>query len=74
MFISDFAIQRPIVTITAMVALVAFGIAALILGSANATLSAAGDSPLYSVRVTIENAAQVTAMFRGPQRLEVVAT
>jgi HAE1 family hydrophobic/amphiphilic exporter-1 len=30
MFISDFAIQRPIVTITAMVALVAFGIAALI--------------------------------------------
>ena len=30
MFISDFAIKRPIVTITAMVALVAFGIAALI--------------------------------------------
>ncbi len=30
MFISDFAIQRPIVTITAMVALVAFGIAALV--------------------------------------------
>jgi HAE1 family hydrophobic/amphiphilic exporter-1 len=30
MFISDFAIQRPIVTITAMVALVAFGIAALL--------------------------------------------
>jgi HAE1 family hydrophobic/amphiphilic exporter-1 len=30
MFISDFAITRPIVTITAMVALVAFGIAALI--------------------------------------------
>ncbi len=30
MFISDFAIQRPIVTITAMVALVAFGVAALI--------------------------------------------
>ena len=30
MFISDFAIRRPIVTITAMVALVAFGIAALI--------------------------------------------
>src|ERR671922_1160634 len=30
MFISDFAIQRPIVTITAMVALVAFGLAALI--------------------------------------------
>ncbi len=30
MFISDFAIERPIVTITAMVALVAFGIAALI--------------------------------------------
>ncbi|HEY7481012.1 MAG TPA: efflux RND transporter permease subunit [Gemmatimonadales bacterium] len=30
MFISDFAIHRPIVTITAMVALVAFGIAALI--------------------------------------------
>src|SRR5918999_922285 len=30
MFISDFAIQRPIVTVTAMVALVAFGIAALI--------------------------------------------
>jgi HAE1 family hydrophobic/amphiphilic exporter-1 len=29
MFISDFAIQRPIVTVTAMVALVAFGIAAL---------------------------------------------
>ena len=29
MFISDFAIQRPIVTITAMLALVAFGIAAL---------------------------------------------
>src|SRR5919204_1188339 len=30
MFISDFAIQRPIVTITAMLALVAFGIAALL--------------------------------------------
>ncbi len=30
MFISDFAIQRPIVTVTAMLALVAFGIAALI--------------------------------------------
>jgi HAE1 family hydrophobic/amphiphilic exporter-1 len=30
MFISDFAITRPIVTITAMVALVAFGIAALV--------------------------------------------
>jgi HAE1 family hydrophobic/amphiphilic exporter-1 len=30
MFISDFAIRRPIVTITAMVALVAFGIAALV--------------------------------------------
>jgi HAE1 family hydrophobic/amphiphilic exporter-1 len=30
MFISDFAIQRPIVTVTAMVALVAFGIAALL--------------------------------------------
>ena len=30
MFISDFAIKRPIVTITTMVALVAFGIAALI--------------------------------------------
>ncbi|HEX6104156.1 MAG TPA: efflux RND transporter permease subunit [Gemmatimonadales bacterium] len=30
MFISDFAIKRPIVTITAMVALVAFGVAALI--------------------------------------------
>src|SRR5690242_1482555 len=30
MFISDFAIRRPIVTITAMVALVAFGIAALL--------------------------------------------
>ena len=30
MFISDFAIERPIVTITVMVALVAFGIAALI--------------------------------------------
>jgi HAE1 family hydrophobic/amphiphilic exporter-1 len=30
MFISDFAIKRPIVTITAMVALVAFGIAALV--------------------------------------------
>ncbi len=30
MFISDFAIKRPIVTITAMVALVAFGIAALL--------------------------------------------
>jgi HAE1 family hydrophobic/amphiphilic exporter-1 len=29
-FISDFAIQRPIVTVTAMLALVAFGIAALI--------------------------------------------
>ena len=29
MFISDFAIQRPIVTVTAMLALVAFGIAAL---------------------------------------------
>ena len=31
--------------------------AALIFGSVNSTLSAAGDSPLYSVRVTIENAA-----------------
>ncbi len=30
MFISDFAIERPIVTITAMVALVAFGLAALV--------------------------------------------
>ncbi len=30
MFISDFAIQRPIVTVTAMLALVAFGIAALV--------------------------------------------
>ncbi|HXE58704.1 MAG TPA: efflux RND transporter permease subunit [Gemmatimonadales bacterium] len=30
MFISDFAIRRPIVTITAMLALVAFGIAALL--------------------------------------------
>jgi HAE1 family hydrophobic/amphiphilic exporter-1 len=30
MFISDFAIERPIVTITAMLALVAFGIAALL--------------------------------------------
>ncbi len=30
MFISDFAIRRPIVTITAMVALVAFGVAALL--------------------------------------------
>jgi HAE1 family hydrophobic/amphiphilic exporter-1 len=30
MFISDFAIKRPIVTVTAMVALVAFGIAALV--------------------------------------------
>jgi len=30
MFISDFAIKRPIVTITAMVALVAFGIASLV--------------------------------------------
>ena len=30
MFISDFAIHRPIVTITAMVALVAFGVAALL--------------------------------------------
>ena len=30
MFISDFAIQRPIVTVTAMVALVAFGIVALL--------------------------------------------
>jgi hydrophobic/amphiphilic exporter-1 (mainly G- bacteria), HAE1 family len=30
MFISDFAIRRPIVTVTAMVALVAFGIAALL--------------------------------------------
>ena len=30
MFISDFAIQRPIVTVTAMVALVVFGIAALL--------------------------------------------
>jgi len=30
MFISDFAIKRPIVTITAMVALVAFGVAALL--------------------------------------------
>src|ERR671926_1378906 len=30
MFISDFAIKRPIVTITAMVALVAFGLAALL--------------------------------------------
>ncbi len=30
MFISDFAIKRPIVTITAMLALVAFGIAALL--------------------------------------------
>ncbi len=30
MFISDFAIQRPIVTITTMLALVAFGIAALV--------------------------------------------
>jgi HAE1 family hydrophobic/amphiphilic exporter-1 len=30
MLISDFAIQRPIVTITAMLALVAFGIAALL--------------------------------------------
>ena len=30
MFISDFAIQRPIVTITAMVAIVVFGLAALI--------------------------------------------
>jgi HAE1 family hydrophobic/amphiphilic exporter-1 len=30
MFISDFAIKRPIVTVTAMLALVAFGIAALI--------------------------------------------
>src|SRR4051812_10359077 len=30
MFISDFAIKRPIVTITSMLALVAFGIAALL--------------------------------------------
>ena len=30
MFISDFAIERPIVTVTAMLALVAFGIAALV--------------------------------------------
>ena len=30
MFISDFAIQRPIVTVTAMVALVVFGIFALL--------------------------------------------
>jgi HAE1 family hydrophobic/amphiphilic exporter-1 len=30
MFISDFAIERPIVTVTAMLALVAFGVAALI--------------------------------------------
>src|SRR5919204_2456851 len=30
MFISDFAIKRPIVTVTAMVALVAFGLAALL--------------------------------------------
>jgi hydrophobic/amphiphilic exporter-1 (mainly G- bacteria), HAE1 family len=30
MFISDFAIERPVVTVTAMVALVAFGIAALV--------------------------------------------
>jgi HAE1 family hydrophobic/amphiphilic exporter-1 len=30
MFISDFAIQRPIITVTAMVALVAFGCAALL--------------------------------------------
>ena len=30
MFISDFAIRRPIVTITAMVALVVFGIFALL--------------------------------------------
>src|SRR5689334_12390333 len=30
MFISDFAIKRPIVTITVMVALVAFGVAALL--------------------------------------------
>ncbi len=30
MFISDFAIKRPIVTITAMVALVAFGVASLV--------------------------------------------
>ncbi len=30
MFISDFAIRRPIVTVTAMLALVAFGIAALV--------------------------------------------
>ncbi len=29
-FISDFAIRRPIVTVTVMLALVAFGIAALI--------------------------------------------
>ena len=30
MFISDFAIKRPIITVTAMVALVAFGGAALL--------------------------------------------
>jgi hydrophobic/amphiphilic exporter-1 (mainly G- bacteria), HAE1 family len=30
MFISDFAIRRPIVTVTAMVALVVFGIFALL--------------------------------------------
>jgi len=30
MFISDFAIRRPVITITAMIALVAFGLAALI--------------------------------------------
>ena len=30
MFISDFAIKRPIVTVTSMLALVAFGVAALV--------------------------------------------
>ncbi|HUG07065.1 MAG TPA: hypothetical protein VMQ78_11020, partial [Candidatus Limnocylindria bacterium] len=41
-------IRRPILVLAT---------AALILGSAATTLSAPGDSPLYSLRVTIENAA-----------------
>lgn len=41
-------IRRPVLVIAT---------AALIFGSVNSTLSAGGDNPLYSLRVTIENAA-----------------